>query len=90
VAAVYDRGVAEAALAELRLRRRSATPECMANVCEALGFTIDKQRGKGSHWLATRARTRPIVIPTGNKTLGLRTVTGIVRRLEEIFDDDQR
>jgi predicted RNA binding protein YcfA (HicA-like mRNA interferase family) len=84
----YDRAAAEAALSEFRKKRRSITPTSVAKACEALGFTIDKNRGKGSHWLAVRSKTRPITIPTGNKNLGLKTATGILRRLEETFDDD--
>ncbi len=84
----YDREVAAAVLADFRKHRRSATPESVARACEALGFTIDKKRGKGSHWLAIRPGTTPITIPTGNKTLGLKTATGILRRLEEILEDD--
>lgn len=86
----YDRRAAEATLSEFRKKRRSATPKSVADSCEAVGFTIDKDRGKGSHWLAVRPGTSPITIPTGNKTLGLKTATGILRRLEEIFEDDQR
>lgn len=84
----YDSSAAKAALAEFRRKRRSATPQFAATACEAVGFTIDTKRGKGSHWLATRASTTPITIPTGHKTLGLKTATGILRRLEEILEDD--
>ena len=84
----YDKPTAAAVLAEFRRKRRSATPTSVARACEALGFTIDKNRGKGSHWLAIRAGTTPITIPTGNKSLGLKTATGILRKLEEILDDD--
>jgi len=86
----YDMKAAEAAISEFRKKRRSATPKGVAEACEAVGFSIDKDRGKGSHWLAVRAGTSPITIPTGNKTLGLKTATGILRRLEEILEDDQR
>jgi hypothetical protein len=27
----------------------------VAELCRALGYEIDKKRGKGSHWLAKRA-----------------------------------
>lgn len=84
----YDRDAAAAALADFRKHRRSATPGSVSKACEALGFTIDKKRGKGSHWLASRSGTAPITIPTGNRTLGLKTATGILRRLEEILEDD--
>lgn len=84
----YDPRAAKAALAEFRQKRRSVTPSSAAKACEALGFTIDKQRGKGSHWLAIRSTTTPIIIPTGHKTLGLKTATTILRRLEESLEDD--
>jgi len=40
------------------------------------------------HWLAKRAQTPPITIPTGNKVLGLKTATGILTTLEEVFERD--
>ncbi len=84
----YDPRAAKTALTEFRQKRRSATPSSAAAVCEAVGFTIDRNRGKGSHWVASRASTTPITIPTGHKTLGLKTATGILRRLEETLEDD--
>lgn len=50
----YDRSAARQALADFRLSRRSATPGAVAEVCRALGYRIDRGRGKGSHWLAVR------------------------------------
>jgi hypothetical protein len=84
----YERLAAERALADLRARRRSATPEMVARVCQTVGYTVNQRRGKGSHWLATRAGAPAITIPTGNKVLGLKTVTGILTTLEEVFDHD--
>jgi hypothetical protein len=84
----YDRSAARRALAEFRLNRRSATPGAAAEVCRALGYEILKGRGKGSHWLALRPGAPAITIPTGNKVLGLRTATGILRTLEEVFEQD--
>ena len=84
----YERPAAQRALADFRTKRRSATPEMVASVCRALGYTIDKRRGKGSHWLASRAGAPAITIPTGNKVLGLKTATGILTTLEEVFDHD--
>lgn len=88
MAAPYDRAGAQRALHEFRTKRRSATPAAVAGLCEALGFVVDKKRGKGSHWLAMRPQTSPLTIPTGNKVLGLKTATGIVTTLEEVFDRD--
>lgn len=85
---VYDRAVAQRALTEFRTARRSATPNSVAELCRAVGYEIDRKRGKGSHWLAKRAGAPPITIPTGNKVLGLKTATGILRTLEEVFDQD--
>ncbi len=85
----YDRQTAEAALQDFRQKRRSATPASVAEACAAVGYTIDKRRGKGSHWIASRAGTSPITIPTCHKTLGLKTATGILRRLEETLDNDR-
>lgn len=84
----YDRAKARQALATFRANRRSTTPDKVAVLCRALGYEIHKQRGKGSHWLAIRAGCVPITIPTGNKVLGLRTATGILTTLEEVFDRD--
>jgi hypothetical protein len=84
----YDRTRAERVLAEFRLKRRSATPAAVAAICRALGYEIDEKRGKGSHWLATRAQAPPVTIPTGNKVLGLRTASGILATLEEVFERD--
>ncbi len=86
--ASYDRANAQRALAEFRQKRRSATPEAVAAACAALGYEIDKKRGKGSHWLAVRAGAPPVTIPTGNKVLGLKTATGILTTLEEVFERD--
>ncbi len=84
----YDRSAAQRMLADFRSRRRSATPESVAGLCRALGYEVDKKRGKGSHWRALRSEAPPITIPTGNKVLGLRTATGILTTLEEVFDRD--
>jgi len=84
----YDRAKAQRALTAFRSMRRSATPETVAAVCGALGYEIDRTRGKGAHWLAMRPKAPAITIPTGNKVLGLRTATGILRTLEEVFDRD--
>jgi hypothetical protein len=88
VTAPYDRFVAQHTLTEFRANRRSVTPAVVAGLCCALGYEIDKKRGKGSHWLAKRAGAPPITIPTGNKVLGLNTATGILTTLEEVFDED--
>jgi hypothetical protein len=85
LASAYDRVVAQRALTEFRTKRRSATRDMVAELCRALGYEIDKKRGKGSHWVAKRARALPITIP---KVLGLRIATGILRTLEEVFDQD--
>jgi hypothetical protein len=84
----YDRAKAQRVLAEFRPKRRSATPEAVAAACSALGYEIDKKRGKGSHWVAVRASAPPVTIPTGNKVLGLKTATGILTTLEEVFERD--
>jgi predicted RNA binding protein YcfA (HicA-like mRNA interferase family) len=84
----YDRVGVQRALTDFRAKRRSATPDAVAGLCRALGYEIDKKRGKGSHWLAKRAGAAPVTIPTGNKVLGLRTATGILTTLEEVFDRD--
>ncbi|MBI2709805.1 MAG: hypothetical protein HYX34_08925 [Actinobacteria bacterium] len=88
MASSYDRAKAQRALADFRLKRRSATPEAVAAVCTALGYEIDKKRGKGSHWAAVRKGAPPVTIPTGNKVLGLKTATGMLTALEEVFERD--
>ncbi len=88
LATSYDRVAAKRSLAEFRKKRRSATPEMVAALCKALGYAIDKTRGKGSHWLAVRVGAPPVTIPTGNKVLGLKTATGILTTLEEVLDRD--
>lgn len=88
MAASYDRAKAQRVLAEFRLKRRSVTPEGVAAACTALGYEIDRKRGKGSHWVAFRAGATPVTIPTGNKVLGLKTATGILTALEEVFERD--
>lgn len=84
----YDRARAQRAKADFRTNRRSATPEAIAALCRALGYEIDKKRGKGSHWLAVRPEAPPVTIPTGNKVLGLKTATGMLTTLEEVFERD--
>jgi hypothetical protein len=85
----YDRARARAALKTFRQKRRSATPGAVTDLCRALGYEVSRKRGKGSHWLATRAGVHPVTIPIGNKVLGLRTATGILRTLEEVFERDE-
>lgn len=82
---VYDRGKAQRALANFRGRRRSATQADVFALCRALGYTIDEQRGKGSHSVAVRAGAPPITIP---RVFGVRIATGILTTLEEVFDRD--
>jgi predicted RNA binding protein YcfA (HicA-like mRNA interferase family) len=84
----YDRARVQRALADFRTKRRSATPEAVAALCRALGYEIDKKRGKGSHWVAVRPEAPPVTIPTGNKVLGLKTATGMLTILEEVFERD--
>lgn len=81
----YDRAAAQRALSEFRQKRRSATPETVVSLCQALGFEFKPSRGKGSHGVAVRARTNPITIP---RHIGLRIATGILTTLEEVFDND--
>ncbi len=88
MASSYDRAKAQRVLADFRQKRRSATPEAVAATCTALGYEIDKKRGKGSHWVAVRAGAPPVTIPTGNKVLGLKTATGILTILEEVLERD--
>ena len=84
-----ERVTAQHALEDFRSKRRSATPDAVAALCRALGYEIRKGRGKGSHWLAVRAGAPAVTIPTGNKVLGLKTATRILKVLEEVFDDDE-
>ncbi len=81
----YDRASAKRALAEFRSKRRSATPGAAADICRALGYTIDYQRSKGSHAVAKRAGAPTITIP---KVFGVRIATGILTTLEEVLDRD--
>jgi len=81
----YDRVRARRALADFREKRRSAIQATAAAACEALGYTIDTKRGKGSHWAAVRAGAPTITIP---KVFGVRIATGILTTLEEVFDRD--
>ena len=81
----YNRAQAKRALAEFRAKRRSATPDGVADLCKALGYTVNLSRGKGSHAVASRAGAPPIVIP---KHIGLRIATNVLTTLEEVFERD--
>lgn len=83
--ASYDRSSARQALDDFRQRRRSATQNSAASACRALGYEIDKKRGKGSHSVAHRVGAPTITIPT---VFGIRIATGILRTLETVLDDD--
>jgi predicted RNA binding protein YcfA (HicA-like mRNA interferase family) len=83
--ASYDRASAQQALDHFRRNRRSATQHGAASTCGALGYEIDKKRGKGSHWVAHRAGAPTVTIPT---VFGVRIATGILRTLEKVLDDD--
>jgi hypothetical protein len=85
---VYDRDQARRALHQIRTNRRSESPETLAAACEALGYRIDRQRGKGSHWCAIRRGAPTITLPTGRDSVSARLATSILRVLEEVFDSD--
>ena len=71
----------------IRTHRRSQTPVDLRQAAEALGYTIDVKRGKGSPWWARRKGGPPFAIPTGRSPVATGTTTNILRILEKVYDD---
>jgi hypothetical protein len=82
-----DQQRARQALEEIRGNRRSQTPVSLAKAAELLGYTIDKSRGKGSHWWATQPNRPRFPIPTARKPVAVGVTTRILGILEEVLDD---
>jgi hypothetical protein len=78
---------ARRALEAIRQNRRSQTPATLADAAEALGYEIDRKRGKGSHWWAKRPGRTRFPIPTGRTPVSVGVTTRILGILEEVFDD---
>lgn len=74
-------------LDHIRRNRRSQSPQDLADTARSVGYTVDKQRGKGSHWYARQGPAAPFAIPTARDPVAVGTTTQILRVLQEAFDD---
>lgn len=74
-------------LDDIRRNRRSQSHQDLAAAAEALGYMIDKQRGKGSHWYARGGPGAHFPIPTNRDPVSISVTTTILRILEEAYDD---
>jgi hypothetical protein len=78
---------ARKALETIRLNRRSQTTASLAHVASLLGYSIDRHRGKGSHWWATQPNQPRFPIPTTRDPVSVGVTTRILGILEKVFDD---
>lgn len=78
---------AQRLLAEIRKHRRSQRSSDLAAAAEALGYMIDKRRGKGSHWYARGGPGPHFPIPTGRDPVAVGITTNVLRILEEVYED---
>jgi hypothetical protein len=78
---------ARRALDAIRRNRRSQTPATLVDAAEALGYEIDRKRGKGSHWWARQLGRPRFPIPTTRSPVSVGVTTRILGILEEVFDD---
>jgi hypothetical protein len=78
---------ARRALQTIRQNRRSQTSSSLAEAAVLLGYSIDRDRAKGSHWWATQARRPRFPIPTGRDPVSVGVTTKILVILEKVFDD---
>ncbi|MCC3779377.1 hypothetical protein [Streptomyces sp. UNOB3_S3] len=74
-------------LAEIRLNRRSQTPDTLVKAAQLLDFEIDRSRAKGSHWWAVHHKGHRFPIPTSKNPVRVGTTTSILKVLEEVLND---
>lgn len=72
---------------DVRRNRRSQSPKDLAALASSLGYTIDRERGKGSHWYALAGPGPHFAIPTNRDPVSVGVTTQILRIMEEVFDD---
>lgn len=73
-------------LDQLREHRRNQPPEAVRRAAEALGYTHDPRRGKGSHQWMRKPGCPPFAIPQ-RTPMAVGTLTSILRTLEKVYDD---
>jgi len=78
---------ARKALEAIRRNRRSQTAGMLAEAAQMLGYSIDKARGRGSHWWATQPNHPRFPIPTTRNPVSVGVTTRILGILEKVFDD---
>jgi hypothetical protein len=74
-------------LNHVRRNRRSQSPMDLASLAVLLGYTIDKHRGKGSHWYACGGPGPHFPIPTNRDPVAVGVTTRVLRILEEVYED---
>ena len=74
------------ALDAIRNSRRSQTAESLADAAAHLGYSILRNRGKGSHWWATQPGHPRFPIPTSRRPVSIGVTTRILTILEQVFD----
>jgi hypothetical protein len=78
---------ARSALDAIRRNRRSQTAATLAEAAQELGYEIDRERGKGSHWWAKQPNRPRFPIPTSRSPVSVGVTTRILGILEGVFDD---
>lgn len=72
-------------LDHLRQHRRNQDPEAVRRAAEALGYTLELNRGKGSHQWMRKRGCPPFAIPR-RTPMAVGTITSILRTLEKVYD----
>ena len=73
-------------LDRIRAHRRNQPPAAVRGAAEALGYTLDAKRGKGSHQWMRKRGCPPFAIPQ-RSPMAVGTITSILRTLEKVYDD---
>jgi hypothetical protein len=71
---------------QIRQNRRNQDPEAVRRAAEALGYSLDLKRGKGSHQWMRKRGSPPFAIPR-RTPMAVGTITSILRTLEKVYDD---
>lgn len=78
--------VARQRLDHIREHRRNQPPGAVREAAEALGYTLDTKRGKGSHQWMRKRGCPPLALPQRNP-MAVGLLTSILRILEKVYDD---
>lgn len=78
---------ARKALEAIRRNPRSQKAATLAEAAETLGYEIQRERGKGSHWWARQSNQPRFPIPTTRNPVSIGVTKRILGILEKVYDD---